>query len=527
MLRKRKGLLLILLAIVVAVAAGGSYYYYTQVRVAAQAPQESTLQTTRVRSGDLVISATGTGTVIAAEELQLAFEASGTLVELNVKVGDRVKTGDVLARIDDLSARKALVSAELALAKAQSDLETARRDHEELLAGSSDAELLEAKAAVVSAREKLAELLAGPSEAEIAEAEAALARAQEAYQDLLDGPDPRELEQKQLALQKAKNSLWAAQMSRDAKGTERDKASGAYDQAQVSVANAELSVREAEASLEALKDPPSEAEIKEALAQVAKAQKALDDLRAGASEAELASAQAALIKAQQTYDDLLAGPSAEEIALSEAKVRQAELNLEQAKLALEAAQRDLENTALKALIDGTVIDIAAQVGERIGSGTFIILADLSKPLLEVFVDESDMDKIAVGYEAEVVLDAMPDDTFKGHVIQVDPTLIREEGVDVVRGIVALDADSFAKPQGLPKGLNATVEIIAGKAENALLVPVEALRELDPGEYAVFVVQDGKPKLRPIEVGLMDYTYAEIRSGLQAGELVSTGIVETR
>ena len=59
------------------------------------------------------------------------------------------------------------------------------------------------------------------------------------------------------------------------------------------------------------------------------------------------------------------------------------------------------------------------------------------------------------------------------------------------------------------------------------MPVEALRELDPGEYAVFVVQDGKPKLRPIEVGLMDYTYAEIRSGLQAGELVSTGIVETR
>jgi multidrug efflux pump subunit AcrA (membrane-fusion protein) len=77
----------------------------------------------------------------------------------------------------------------------------------------------------------------------------------------------------------------------------------------------------------------------------------------------------------------------------------------------------------------------------------------------------------------------------------------------------------------PVGLNATVDIIAGRAENAVLVPIEALRELDPGEYAVFVVENGEPKLRVVQVGLMDITLAEIISGLEAGEVVSTGIVQ--
>ena len=75
-------------------------------------------------------------------------------------------------------------------------------------------------------------------------------------------------------------------------------------------------------------------------------------------------------------------------------------------------------------------------------------------------------------------------------------------------------------------MNAAVDIVGGRAENAILVPVEALRELGPGEFAVFVLQDGEPRLRPVEVGIMDFTFAEIISGLEAGETVTTGIVET-
>ena len=61
---------------------------------------------------------------------------------------------------------------------------------------------------------------------------------------------------------------------------------------------------------------------------------------------------------------------------------------------------------------------------------------------------------------------------------------------------------------------------------AVLVPVEALREIGMDEYAVFVMEDGEPRLRVVTVGIMDYTSAEITSGLEAGEVVTTGIVET-
>jgi len=58
------------------------------------------------------------------------------------------------------------------------------------------------------------------------------------------------------------------------------------------------------------------------------------------------------------------------------------------------------------------------------------------------------------------------------------------------------------------------------------VPVEALREFAPGKYAVFVLVDGQLEMRPVEVGLMDVTSAQIISGLEQGDEVSTGIVET-
>ncbi len=87
-------------------------------------------------------------------------------------------------------------------------------------------------------------------------------------------------------------------------------------------------------------------------------------------------------------------------------------------------------------------------------------------------------------------------------------------------------NSFSKPLTLPVGSNASVEVIGGRAENAVLVPVEAVREIGPDEYAVFVVEDGEPKLRIVTVGLMDYTSAEILSGLKAGDVVTTGVVAT-
>ena len=147
-------------------------------------------------------------------------------------------------------------------------------------------------------------------------------------------------------------------------------------------------------------------------------------------------------------------------------------------------------------------------------------------MLEVYLDETDLDKIATGFEVEVVFDALPDEAFTGRVVQVNPSLETVSGVQAIKALVQLDGSSFAKPQTLPVGLSASVDVIGGRAENAVLIPVEALRELGPDEYAVFVMEGGEPKLRVVEVGLVDFTSAEILSGLEPGEIVTTGIVET-
>jgi len=77
------------------------------------------------------------------------------------------------------------------------------------------------------------------------------------------------------------------------------------------------------------------------------------------------------------------------------------------------------------------------------------------------------------------------------------------------------------------GMTIDVEIIAGEAKNALLIPVQALREITPESFAVFVVQeDGSLKLTPVTIGLRDFANAEVLAGLEAGDVISTGSVET-
>ena len=148
-------------------------------------------------------------------------------------------------------------------------------------------------------------------------------------------------------------------------------------------------------------------------------------------------------------------------------------------------------------------------------------------MLQVYLDETDFDKAIVGYTAEVTFDAYPDELFTGQVVQVDPSLSSSMGASLVSLLVQLDPLTLAQPQRLPLGMSATVDIIAGRATDAVLVPVEAVRDLGDGTYAVFVVENEQPVLRVVTIGITDLTYIEITSGLSAGETVTTGIVETK
>jgi macrolide-specific efflux system membrane fusion protein len=142
------------------------------------------------------------------------------------------------------------------------------------------------------------------------------------------------------------------------------------------------------------------------------------------------------------------------------------------------------------------------------------------------MDETDWENVKVGYLAQATFDALPNDVFSGKVTLVYPALVSAGGTSMVQGVVALDEAPTVGTDPLPLGVSASVEVIAAQAKNVVLVPVEALHELSANSYAVFVMESGKPVLRTVTVGLQDGTYAEITSGLQAGETVTTGIMQT-
>jgi hypothetical protein len=103
-----------------------------------------------------------------------------------------------------------------------------------------------------------------------------------------------------------------------------------------------------------------------------------------------------------------------------------------------------------------------------------------------------------------------------------------QGNSVVQGQVLLDQKQASGASlNLPLGVTASVDVIAAQANNVILVPVAALHELSPNNYAVFVMLNGKPTLRIVTVGLQDSSFAEVKSGLKAGEVVSTGIQATQ
>ncbi|HEY9088203.1 MAG TPA: efflux RND transporter periplasmic adaptor subunit [Anaerolineaceae bacterium] len=236
------------------------------------------------------------------------------------------------------------------------------------------------------------------------------------------------------------------------------------------------------------------------------------------AQASLDLAKQKLDKAQQQYDLLKAtsGIDPDDLRLAEAQVDEAQKLLDQAK-------ENLTGATLIAPISGTVTYLAADAGVRVNSDqTFLTISDLSQPVMDVTVDETDLTSFVVGNKATVVFDSLPDQSFTGTLVEVLPQLQNSFMSSVLTGTIALDANDALK--SLPIGLNATVTIIAAEAPDALMVPLEALHARPDGTYSVTVVaSSGAQEQRAVELGLQDSTMAQIVSGLSEGEQVVISI----
>jgi HlyD family secretion protein len=457
----------ILIIVIVLVGGGVGYLYYSRnikTTTRASQTQAPAMQTAVARRGDITLSASGTGQVVPVSEVTLGFNDPGTLLEVNVAVGDQVKKGQVLARLQTKDTAEtiaaSIAAAELNVIKAQNALadlsNTAETNKSTALTNIATYEK-----SVRDAQYNLANFSPPIS---------------------LQGLTPAE------AVEKTRQALEAATQA-----FEPYKYLDQYQSTRVNyLTNLNFAQTDYDAAVKWL-----------------------------GLEYTLETAQSNLKQAQAQYEKYKNGPSVEDVTAAEGDLSNA-----QAQLALAKQTVSIED--LVAPIDGTVMTVATNVGGVVGtSGNSAVftLADLSETVLTVYMDETDLNNIMIGYKTDVTFDALPDRTFNGKVVLVNPGLETVSNVQAIKIQVLLD--KVDPPVNLPVGLNAAVDVIAGNATNAVLVPVVALHELDPGEFAVFVVINGVPQLRPVKVGLRDVTNAEILSGLQPGDIVSTGVIKTQ
>ncbi|HMP72859.1 MAG TPA: efflux RND transporter periplasmic adaptor subunit [Kiritimatiellia bacterium] len=197
------------------------------------------------------------------------------------------------------------------------------------------------------------------------------------------------------------------------------------------------------------------------------------------------------------------------------------------KLELAELRKELEDHTVVAPTDGVVTygdpnnpwrrgDI--QVGMNLNPGEVLLtIPNMASVQAVVNVSESDVDKVAVGQRASVVVDAMAGRTFEGEVKLVAE--IANPG-----GWMAADVKEFkveillANGAGLRPGFSCRADIETDRAENVLSVPVQAVfREGD--QFQVFRTSGRGVDSVPVEVGRVSMTHAEIRSGLAAGDRV--------
>lgn len=496
---------IIVLALVLVVGVGGGYYYYNNVYLQAQEPvEEETIVTYTVGRGDLVITASGSGTLIPASEIALGFRSSGILSDLLVEVGDRVEAGDVLARLDDTDAQDTLAQAQINLRQSELNLI-------ELSEEVDPADLASAQATLSSARADLTRLMSPAGDQDLLAAQESLKSAQEALADLLAGPDEDAVEIAQADLTLAEMTLRNAQTAYD-RIAHRENV-GTTQQA-LDLWQATTNYEKALAEYNEALEGATADEVSDARSKVAQAQAQLDALLEEPDADDVDAAEAKVVQAQAQLDNLLDGASAKDLET-------AQLNIAQAELSLQSALRQLDDTELVASVSGTVTDVAAKAGESVGSSALVTLADLDQPQVQFWVEESDLMSVAPGNAVSIVFEALQDYTYPGEIISVDPVLVTVDGTPAVQSYASVDLTAY--PVTLLAGMNADVEVIAGEARNAVLVPLQALRELGPESYAVFIaLPSGELEMRVVTVGLRDFVNAEILSGLEPGEVISLG-----
>lgn len=232
--------------------------------------------------------------------------------------------------------------------------------------------------------------------------------------------------------------------------------------------------------------------------------------------------------------------------------------LEQSQASVKEAQDNLAKTTIYSPVDGVVSKLSIEQGERVlgtqqFAGTEIMtISDLTKMDVNVDVNENDINRIAIGNQSQIEIDAFLGKKFTGEVIEIGSSAnVVGTNADQVTNFtvkVRITAQSYidllkknaANHSPFRPGLTATVDINTNHVK-ALSVPIQSVTTRDekkpaptggdtqkddkkttatpPSKEYVFVLQAGKVKQVQVTTGIQDDTYIQILTGLKGGEEV--------
>ncbi len=211
-----------------------------------------------------------------------------------------------------------------------------------------------------------------------------------------------------------------------------------------------------------------------------------------------------------------AGARAQSSAISErgTDVAQAQAQVALAEAATASARARLAQAVLTAPSDARVLSRLVEPGQIVQPGRALMSLALAGPLLLVAqVDERYLEQLKIAQPVTVLADAFPDQRFAASVRSIAPL------VDAQRGAIEIKFTVDAPPVFLREDMTLSLEVETARRDQALVVPVAALRS---NASVVWVASNGRVEERKVRLGLRTLEAAEVLEGLSAGDIVLLG-----
>lgn len=199
----------------------------------------------------------------------------------------------------------------------------------------------------------------------------------------------------------------------------------------------------------------------------------------------------------------------------------AQAKLANARATYASAVDVLQNEDVHAPFVGTVYSVLVHASDFVQSGDKLLqMADLKKMQIRAYFDEPEIGKLVVGMPVTIIWEAKPNRIWHGHIIRTPTTIVGYGTRNVGEALISVDdSDGILLPN-----TNVTLTVTLVDLHDALIIPREALRVDDTGDYVLQVV-DGHLQRVPVKIGQLNLTQVQILSGLRENAVVALSAID--